>query len=403
MKILVADKFEEWGLDQLKTLATEVVCDPSLKDDSLAARVREFDPKVLIVRSTKVPRQVLEASKSLRAVIRAGSGFDTIDIDVASERGVTVSNCPGMNANAVAELTIGLMIALDRKIADNVADLRAGKWNKKKYSAAALGLKGKTIGIIGAGRVGTMVARAAIGLEMNVLYDHLGRQLRLIDYPNAIRAELDDMLRRSDVVSIHIPGGPSTRNLIDAQRIALMKPTALLINTSRGGIIDEEALAAALREGRLRGAALDVYANEPPATAEEFITPLSDVPNLYGTHHIGASTEQAQLAVAEETVRLVREYKRTGVMPNCVNRREPGEQHPMLVVRLRNKPGGLAHVFQVLSDAAINIEEMDHVVYDGGSAACAHIRINQRPDEVTCTRITDGHENVVGIEIIEVD
>ncbi|RMF82080.1 MAG: hypothetical protein D6744_06400 [Planctomycetota bacterium] len=403
MKILVADKFEAWGLDQLKALGAEVVSDPSLKDESLSRRVAEFDPGVLIVRSTKVTRDVLRAGRNLRAVIRAGSGYDTIDVEAASELGVTVSNCPGLNASAVAELTIGLIISLDRRIPDNVADFRAGKWNKKKYSAAALGLKGRTIGIIGAGRIGTLVARAAISLDMNVLYYHLGRQRRLIDFPNAVRAELNDLLRQSDVISVHIPGGPSTKNLIDAERIALMKPTALLINTSRGGIIDEEALAAALREGRLRGAALDVYANEPPANAEEFLTPLSDVPHLYGTHHIGASTKQAQLAVAEEVVRLVREYKRTGEMPNCVNFRQTGEQNPMLVVRLRNKPGGLAHVFAVLSEADINVEEMDHVIYDGGAAACAHIRINRRPDEATCAKITDGHENVLGVEILDVD
>ncbi len=402
MKILVADKFEAWGLDQLKSLAGQVECQPALAGTELNERLRSFDPDILIVRSTKVPADAVNAGKRIRGIIRAGAGVDNIDVQAASARGIMVANCPGMNSAAVAELTIGLMISLDRKIPDNVADLRAGKWNKKKYAAAALGLKDKTLGIIGAGGIGTRVAKAALALDMKVLYYHLGRQLRLVDYRESERAELDELLRRSDIVSLHVPGGGSTHHLIDAEKLALMKPDALLINTARAGVVDEKAVAAALQAGKLRGAALDVFPDEPGAGDPEFNTPLAQVPNLYGTHHIGASTQQAQLAVAAEAVRLVAEYKNSGVLPNCVNKRGPSATC-LLVIRMKNRPGSLAHVFQVISDAGINAEEMDHVIYDGGQAACAHIRIDRAPDEQACERLRHGHDNMLGVEVVQID
>lgn len=402
MKILIADKMEAWGLDQLRGMASELVCEPSLKGDTLKAKVAEFDPEVLIVRSTKVPADVIGAAKSMRLIIRAGSGYDTIDIKAASQSGIMVSNCPGMNAAAVAELTMGLLVALDRHIPDNVIDLKAGRWNKKLYSKLAHGLKTRTIGIVGAGRIGTEVARRALAFDMNVLYYHLGRNRRLVDYPQCQRAELDDLLAKSDVVSIHVPGGADTKHLIDAKRIGHMKPSALLINTSRADVIDEAALVAALKEKKLRGAALDVFANEPAADAETIDSPLASVPNLYVTHHIGASTEEAQLAVAAEVVRIVDHFRHSGEVLNAVNLRPPMERC-MLVVRLRNKPGGLAHIFLELSKAAINVEEMDHVIYDGGHAAVAHIRLNKEPAGDVLDRMRSGHENVIGLQVMQID
>lgn len=402
MKILIADKFEAWGIDQLKGLADEVRVDPSLAGDTLREALGEFNPDILIVRSTKVPESVMDGGRRLNGIIRAGSGYDTIDVRAASRLGIMVANCPGMNASAVAELTIGLMIALDRRIPDNVIDLRNHVWRKKHYGKVARGLKGRTIGLVGAGGIGSLVATAALGMGMDVLYYHLGRQRRLVDHPNCRRAELDDLCRQSDVISIHLPGGESTRALIDANRLALMKPDAILINTSRAGIVDEQALAVALKEGKLRGAAIDVYPDEPAADAERIDSFLCDVPNLYGTHHIGASTEQAQMAVAEDVVRLIRHYKATGTLPNCVNMQEP-HTNCMLVVRLRNKPGGLAHVFKEISEAGINAEEMDHFVYNGGEAACAHIRINQQPENAVLDRIRSGHANVLGVDVLRVD
>ncbi|MFQ5807208.1 MAG: NAD(P)-dependent oxidoreductase, partial [Phycisphaerae bacterium] len=363
MKILVADKMEPWGLDQLKGLADELSYEPDLKDDALKQRLAEFEPDVMTVRSTKVSKEVQAAAKNLKLIIRAGSGFDTIDAKAAAERNIRVCNCPGMNSVAVAELAIGLMLALDRRIADNVADLRAHKWKKKFYAKAGKGLKGRTLGIIGAGRIGAEVAKRALAFDMHVLYYHIGRQLELVDQPHAERAEIDDLLRRSDIVTVHVPGGGGTKHLIDERRLALMKPDALLINTSRAGVIDEEALIKALKEGKLRGAGLDVYANEPAAEAQTIDSVIVDLPNCYGTHHIGASTEQAQLAVAEEVVRIVAHFKSTGEALNCVNAAQP-IANPVLIVQTTNKPGGLAHVFQVLGEEGITVREMDQVIHD---------------------------------------
>ncbi len=401
MKILVADKMEPWGLDQLKGLADEVAYEPDLKDEALKKRLAEFDPDVMTVRSTKVPKEVLAAAKKLRLIIRAGSGFDTIDIKAAAERDIRVCNCPGMNAIAVAELTMGLIIALDRKIADNVADLRAGKWKKKFYAKAGKGLKGSTLGIIGAGRIGAEVAQRALAFDMKVLYYHIGRQTELADHPNAARAELDDLLRKSDIVTIHVPGGGATHHLIDERRLALMKDGAMLINTSRAGVIDEAVLIKALKEGKLRGAGLDVYADEPAAESPTIDSPVTQIPNLYGTHHIGASTEQAQMAVAEEVVRIVARFKETGEALHCVNVAQP-IANPTLIVQMENKPGGLAHVFGVLGDAGIAAVEMDQVIHDNGKFACAHIRLDRQPDEAVVERIRTGHPTIIGIEVISV-
>ncbi len=401
MKIFIADKFEQHGIDQLKTLAEQVVSEPGLKADALAARLSDYDPTILIVRSTKVPRDVLNAAKNLRLIVRAGSGYDNIDVAAASERGVSVSNCPGMNAVAVAELTMGLIIALDRRIPDNVADLRAKRWNKKEYSKA-IGLKGQTLGIVGAGKIGTEVAKRAVAFDMKVLYYNLGRNRRLAELPSAVRVELDDLLRQSDIVSIHVPYSDSTKNLIDGRRLGLMKPSAVLFNTSRAGIVDQAALIAALKEKKLRGAGLDVFDNEPAADAPAVETPLAELPNCYVTHHIGASTQEAQNAVADETVRIIRHFKLTGEVLNCVNLRSAGGSC-MMIVRLVNKPGGLAHVFHHIAEAGVNAEEMDHVVYEGGKSAVAHIRLSPVPAGALVDKIRTGHPNVLGVEVVPVD
>ncbi len=318
MKILIADKFEAAGIDELKSIADDVVCEPALKEAALTQRIAEYDPTVIIVRSTEVQPEQLDAGKQLKLIIRAGSGYNTIDTAGAKERGIKVSNCPGMNAVAVAELVIGQMIAMDRRIGDNLIDLRAHKWNKKLYSKAR-GLKGRTLGIVGAGAIGRAVAQRALAFEMKVLYYDIIPTAKAADHPDCQRAEIDDIFRDADVITLHVPGTGDTKHLVNAQRLATMRPHAMIINTSRASVIDEAALSAALKEGRIAAAAVDVYENEPAADAKEIDSPLADIPNLYGTHHIGASTEQAQLAVADEAIRIVRELAKNGTVVNCVN------------------------------------------------------------------------------------
>jgi len=318
MKILVADKFEAFGVAELKKLADEVICEPGLKDAALTQRISQLDPTILIVRSTKVQSEQLQAGRNLKLVIRAGSGYDTIDVNAAKQRGIKVANCPGMNAVAVAELVLGHLINMDRRIADNVAELRAHKWNKKEFSKAR-GLKDSTLGIVGMGRIGTEVAKRALAFDMRVLWYDVIPDLRPLEHPNCQRVDLDTLFKESDYITLHVPGTGDTKHLVNAQRLTMMKPHACLVNTSRASVVDEPALIAALKEGKIRAAAVDVYENEPPADGKEIHSPLCDVPNLYGTHHIGASTDQAQNAVAAETVRIVREFKQSGKVLNCVN------------------------------------------------------------------------------------
>jgi D-3-phosphoglycerate dehydrogenase len=318
MKILIADKFEDTGIDALKKITDQVVREPELKEASLTQRIAEFDPTVLIVRSTKVQPDQLNAAKSLKLIIRAGSGYDTIDTATAKEKNIKVANCPGMNAVAVAELAMGHILNLDRRISDNITDVRNHKWNKKGYSKAR-GLKNSTLGIVGLGRIGRELAKRALAFDMKVLWFDIVADLPPIDHPNAQRADLNTLFQKSDYISLHVPGTGETKHLINADRLQTMKPHACIINTSRASVINEDDLVAALKAGTIRAAAVDLYNNEPPADGKEINSALCDVPNLYGTHHIGASTEQAQLAVADETVRIVREFASTGTVINCVN------------------------------------------------------------------------------------
>jgi len=318
MKVLIADKFEEQGLADLRNVGCDVTYDPSLADAALTEALAETGCEVLLVRSTRVRREMLARAPHLKLIVRAGSGYDTIDVAAAAERGVRVCNCPGMNSVAVAELTIGLMIALDRRIVDETDDLRRGVWNKKEYSKAR-GLKGRTLGIVGLGRIGYEVARRAAAFDMRLLYsdvvsrDDVERELDIRKVP------FEQLLRESDFVTVHVPGGATTEHLIGDRELGQMKPTAFLLNCSRGGIVDEKALSRAVAEGTIAGAALDVYEMEPGANDTRFADPIKDAPRVYGTHHVGASTEQAQLAVAEEAVRIIKCFKETGEVIHCVN------------------------------------------------------------------------------------
>ncbi|UCE60808.1 MAG: hydroxyacid dehydrogenase [Phycisphaerales bacterium] len=318
MKVLIADKFDDSGVAALKEAGLEVMVNPELKDDALTQAIGETDCDVLVVRSTRVQKPMLEASSKLALVIRAGSGYDTIDTATATERNIRVCNCPGMNAVAVAELTLGLMIALDRRIVAQADDLRKGIWNKKEYGKAR-GLKGRTMGIVGLGRIGAEVAKRAAAFDMKLIYTDIIARPDLEEQYGMSRVPFEQVLAEADFISLHVPGGADTKHLIGAAEMKKMKPTAFLLNCSRGGVIDEKALADAIKAGEIGGGGLDVYEIEPAATDKEFADPVVQVPQVYGTHHVGASTDQAQAAVAEETVRIIKAFADTGEFINCVN------------------------------------------------------------------------------------
>jgi len=319
MKILFADKFQEAYLDDIRDQGHEFDLQPDLGADDLPDAIG--DAEVLIVRSTRITRATIEAGGSLKLIIRAGAGTNTIDKEAAAERNVPVCNVPGRNAIAVAELAFGLLLAIDRNIPDNVIELRAGRWNKKKYSKAE-GICGRHIGIVGLGGIGLALAERAhaFGMKVHVIHKPT-RDAETADRLRAIEAEevtdLDELVGRCSVVSFHVPATPETTGMINDDLLAKFLPGAILINTARGEIVDEAALIRAMDSNGIR-AGLDVYKDEPGAAQGEFSSGLASHPNVYGTHHIGASTEQAQNAIAAEIVRMLDEFGRGNVL-HCVN------------------------------------------------------------------------------------
>ncbi len=414
MKVLIADKFEKSGLDGLAAAGCDVVYDPDATDDRLTEAIRTTAADVLVVRSTKVTSAMLDAGR-LALVVRAGAGYNTIDVAAASTRGIYVSNCPGRNAVAVAELAFGLLLSLDRRIPDNVADLRAGRWNKKEYSKAQ-GLQGRTLGLLGLGSIGQEVIRRAAGFGLGVVvwsrrFDGQDRAMtepeaRTLGLESAIRStsiELapspEAVASRADILSVHLALGPDTRNLVGKTLLDRLKPGAIVINTARAEIVDHAALSAAVREKGIR-VGLDVFANEPAGATGDFSDDIVTLPQVYGTHHIGASTDQAQEAIAAETVRIVRTFKETGRVPNAVNlaRRTPATH--MLVVRHRDRPGVLAHVFDHLREANLNVQETENIVFDGAEAAVARINLDGPPAPALCDKIISGNTDVLDLQVV---
>ena len=415
MKVLVADKFEKSGLEGLKAAGCEVIYEPELKDDALTGAIRSTAADVLVVRSTKVTAPMLDAGR-LSLIVRAGAGYNTIDVAGASKRGIYVSNCPGKNAIAVAELAFALILSLDRRVPDNVAELRAGKWNKKEYSKAH-GLYGKTLGLLGIGSIGQEMIRRAAGFGLDVVVwsrrfdgenrpmsDHEARELDVEPALRQVKIELlptaSEVAARADILSVHLALGPETKGLINADLLSRLKPGTMFINTARGEVIDHEALAAAVKEKGIR-VGLDVFANEPASATADFNDDLLSLPGVYGTHHIGASTDQAQEAIAAETVRIVRSYKETGKVPNVVNLAKRTPATHMLVVRHRDRPGVLAHVFDHLRENTLNVQETENIVFEGAEAAVARINLDGAPSQVLCQRIKAGNTDILDMQVVQ--
>jgi D-3-phosphoglycerate dehydrogenase len=404
MQILVADKFQEKGIDDLKSLRATVVYEPDVTADTLPQLVEKHDPDVLVVRSTKVKAPVFEVAKRLTLVVRAGAGVDNIDVPAASARGISVANCPGKNSIAVAELAWGLILACDRRIPDQTADLRAGVWNKKEYSKAR-GLYGRTLGVVGVGQIAREVISRAQAFGMRVVA--WSRSLT-DDAAEALgverRASALEVARESDVVTIHVAATDQTKRLVNAEFCAALKPGAVVINSSRGTVVDEAALLKAIREKGVR-AGLDVFEGEPGGASAtgEFKSELASAPGVYGTHHIGASTDQAQDAIAAEAVRIIKVYKETGEVPNLVNECAKSPATRLLVVRHLNRPGVLALVIGEIGKANINIEEMENVIYRGAEAACAKIRLDAEPPASVLQQIRDGSKNVLSVDLTAIE
>lgn len=400
MRVLIADKFEQSGRDGLQAIGCDVSFQPDLKDGALAEAIRQQTPDVLVVRGTKVTEPML-ASGQIKLVVRAGAGFNTIDVAAASRRGIYVSNCPGKNSIAVAELAFALILALDRRIPDNVIALRRGEWNKKEFSKAR-GLFGRTLGLVGVGKIGAEMIPRAQAFGMRVVAwsrsltpehaDELG-----VEY----KASPADVARDADIVSVHVALNADTRGFLGAAFFARMNEGAYFINTARGEVVDQAALIEAMEARGIR-AGLDVFAGEPTSATAPFTDEIAKETNLYGSHHIGASTDQAQEAIAAETVRIVREFKETGNVPNVINLAQQTPATHRLVVRHLDRPGVLATVLDAIKSEHINVQEMENIVFEGAEAAVARINLDKAPSQAVLDGLREGSADVIELSVLEI-
>ena len=399
MRILVADAFEQSGIDGLEAAGCTVLFQPTLKDESLRDAIVQTQADVLVVRSTAVTAPMLEAG-ALSLIVRAGAGYNTIDVAAASRRGIYVSNCPGKNAVAVAELTLGLMLALDRRIPDNVAALRAGTWNKKEFSNAR-GLFGSTLGLLGYGHIAQEVAKRALafGMHVSVWSRRFANGVEQPDSPVRAAPSIEALAKTADIVSVHLALGKDTRGLLGGGFFNRMKPGAIFVNTARAEVVDYAALEKAVTERGLR-VGLDVFPSEPGTGSAEFSTPLAALPNVYGTHHIGGSTDQAQEAIAAETVRVITSYVTTGKVPNVVNLARTTPATHMMIVRHHDRPGVLASVFDALRSVGINVQETENIIFDGAEAAVARINMDGCPSDDHVTALRDANPDILDVRVV---
>ncbi len=402
MRLLFADALDPTTIAALAERGHECVVEPTLSADELPGRIPGFT--ALIVRSTWVTAATIEAAETLELIVRAGAGTNTIDTQAAADVGIYVCNVPGRNAVAVAELTMGLLLAIDRRIADNVADLRAGKWNKKTYGDAE-GLFGKAMAVIGLGDIGLAVAEraAAFGLAVRAIRKD-GRNPSTEESIRAIGIELvdslDELVSGADIVTLHVPATEGTVGMVDARFLGLMRDGGILLNTSRGDLIDEPSLLEAIDTKGIR-VGLDVYPDEPGSGVVEWSSEVAQHPNVVGTHHIGASTEQAQRAIAAGVVEIVDAFQR-GEILHCVNLERRRLGRCTLHVRHYDRVGVLAQVFDLLRRAGLNVEQTENRVFIGGNAAVATIDVgDDLPRELLAQieSIPDViHVSVVGAE-----
>lgn len=402
MHIVFADEIDARFIESLENDGHRCQILPVSPAKGLDQLIEDAD--VLVVRSTRVTRLAIEAGTHLGLIVRAGAGTDTIDTQAASESGVYVCNVPGQNAAAVAELTMGLLLAVDRNIPASTADLHKGRWAKAEYSAAR-GLKGRTMAILGLGEIGLAVAEraAAFGLKVTAL-NRPERASDLLDRIHRLNIHLFDdlqgLLDGADIVSLHLPLTDRTRNIVDDRFFDQMSHGAILLNTARGGLIDEVALLNAMETKAIR-VGLDVYEEEPPTPVGDWDSSFIDHPNIVGTHHIGGSTQQAREAVASGLVRVIKAYAE-GDMLNCVNLVDRPLGACTITVRHRDEVGALAAVLACLRGAGINVQQMQNEIFAGVSptAAVATIRASSPPTVQTVADLTQ-LQSVLRVDIAE--
>ena len=377
MKIFVAEELAQPGVLALLE-AGHILVHMYISGDALGQAIMEEQPQVLIVRSTRVTKEVIDASRGLELIVRAGAGFDTIDVAHASSKGIFVLNCPGKNSAAVAELSIGLILAIDRRIPDNVIDIRRGRWDKVKYSQAD-GVAGKTLGIIGQGNIAREVIIRAKGLQMNIV-----AWSRSLTEPTAKALGVErmksilDVASAADIISLHVAATADTKCLADRTFFEAMKDNAIFINTTRGSVVDEVALRWALDNKGIR-AGLDVFNGEPTQKEGPCKVDLAGHPNVYITHHIGASTNHAQDLTAMEAARIVVKYANESVPDNCVNMciTPMYENKAVLTVRHVDAVGVIAEVLGVIRSAGWSVKSIQNDTFQGGRVASVRLVVDR--------------------------
>jgi D-3-phosphoglycerate dehydrogenase len=396
MRLLLADKMDTQALEELKVLGVEIISKPELSKDTLPGALDGVG--ILVVRSTEVTAKAIDAGKQLNLIIRAGAGVNNVDVPAASARGIYVANCPGKNAIAVAELTMGLICALDRRLADATAELRAGRWEKSRYSSAR-GLLGQRLGIAGLGAIGLEVLQRArgFGFEPYAWSRSLtpGRAAKLnVTYART----LEELASRSDIFTIHLPLKPQTRGAVNRAVLEALPDGAMVINTARSEVLDYEALEQLIPKKGLR-VGLDVFASEPEKGSAPFESAILGKGTVYGTPHIGASTEQSQRAIAQETARIIRSFLTEETVPNVVNICATSPARYAIVVRMLDKVGVLANTLSVLKRHGLNIEEISNTVFEGAHASCSKLRVTGRPSEA-CMKEIAAFDEVLHVDIV---
>ncbi len=396
MRLLLADKLDTRALEELRVLGVEIISRPELTAATLPSALDGIG--ILVVRSTEVNATAIEAGRQLNLIIRAGAGVSNIDVAAASARGIYVATCPGKNAIAVAELTMGMVLALDRRIVDATNDLRSGRWEKSKY-ANGRGLYGRRIGIAGLGAVGReLVSRARVfGLDV-VAWSRSLTPNRAQRMDVGYARSLEELAARSDVFTVHLPVTAQTRGIIGRKVIDALPEGAIFINTASNDLVDHAALEDAVQKKSLR-VGLDVFPSEPDGLSAAYETKILSRGIVYGTPHIAASTEQAQRAIALETARIVRAFLTEEDVPNVVNICATSPARYAVVIRMLDKVGVLANTLSVLKRHGINIEEISNTVFDGALATCTKMRVSGRPSDA-CLKEIAAFDEVLHVDVV---
>lgn len=376
MHILVACELPDAALDQLRSLATAVRYEPNLTAQDLRDQMR--DVGILVSGDIRISAETISRAKTLQMIVHAGPGPGDVALEEASGQGVFVTHCPDQHATAIAELTFGLILALDRRIVENTIALREGRWTRTEL-ADARGLAGRTLGIVGYGTVGRVVARRARAFEMKVIAWSPALaparppdpDIELCNYPR-------ELARRAEIVTVHPADDAIRLPLVDAEFLAALQPGAYLVHVGAPGAADEAALIQAIEQRQLR-VAVDACGPEPLADQSRYRCRVCELPGVVGTQRVATLTQQAREATADEVVHIVRSFLVSGEVLNCINLCDRSPAVWQLVVRVRDQVGAIASILDTIRADGINAEEITNRVFIGAKAASCTIALNERP------------------------